>query len=109
MTSQSRPVVILGATGSIGTQTLEVVAGLDAEVAGVAARRRSAELAAIARAHPEARVVVTGGSSEGRERCRAMVSRDLDFVPDAMVALAVTPATTIANGRVGSAGLRATL
>ena len=109
MTSQSRPVVILGATGSIGTQTLEVVAGLDVEVAGVAARRPSEELAAIARAHPEARVVVTGGSSEEREQFRAMVGRDVDFGTEAMVDLAGTPGTTIVNGVVGSAGLRASV
>ncbi|HEX6947101.1 MAG TPA: 1-deoxy-D-xylulose-5-phosphate reductoisomerase [Acidimicrobiia bacterium] len=103
------PVVILGATGSIGTQTLEVVAGLGLEVAGLAARRPSEEMAALAKAHPDARIVVTGGSAEERERFLADVGRPVAFGTEAMVDLAATPGTTVVNGVVGAAGLRASI
>lgn len=103
------PVVILGATGSIGTQTLEVVAGLGLEVAGLAARRPSEEMAALAKAHPDARIVVTGGSAEERERFQADVGRPVDFGTEAMVDLAATPGTTVVNGVVGAAGLQASI
>lgn len=103
------PVVILGATGSIGTQTLEVVAGLGLEVAGLAARRPSEEMAALTKAHPDARIVVTGGSAEERERFQADVGRPVDFGTEAMVDLAATPGTTVVNGVVGAAGLRASI
>lgn len=103
------PVVILGATGSIGTQTLEVVAGLGLEVAGLAARRPSEEMAALAKAHPDARIVVTGGSAEERERFLADVGRPVAFGTEAMVDLAATPGTTVVNGVVGAAGLQASI
>ena len=109
MTSPQLPVVILGATGSIGTQTLEVVAQHGLQVAGVAARRPSEEMAAIAKAHPDARVVVTGGSEEEREWLSAVTGRPAVFGTDAMVDLAATPGTVVVNGVVGSAGLRASV
>jgi 1-deoxy-D-xylulose-5-phosphate reductoisomerase len=104
-----RPVVILGATGSIGTQTLEVVEGLGLEVVGLAARRPSPEMAGLARSHPDARVVVTGGSEEEREDFARMAGCPVEFGTDAMVDLAGTPGTTVVNGVVGAAGLRASV
>ncbi len=111
MSSQDKygRVVVLGATGSIGAQTLEVVEALGLEVAGVAARRPSAEMAALAKAHPDARVVVTGGSAEERDGLVAAAGRDIEFGTDAMIDLAATPGTVVVNGVVGAAGLRASV
>lgn len=109
MTSDRRQVVVLGATGSIGTQTLEVVEALGLEVVGIAARRPSSEVVELVRAHPDARVVVTGGSAEEREEMTAAAGRHIDFGTDAMIDLAATPGTIVVNGVVGAAGLRASV
>ena len=58
----SAPLVVLGATGSIGTQTLEVASNLFLDVAVIAARRPSDQLAAIAARYPDAEIVVAGGA-----------------------------------------------
>ncbi len=105
----NRPVVVLGATGSIGTQTIEVVANLGLEVAVLAARTPSARLAELAAGHPSARVVVAGGSTEEREGFERAAGRRVDFGSDAVIDAARTPGTTVVNGIVGAAGLRATL
>ena len=52
------PIVVLGATGSIGTQTLEVADRLNRQVVGIATGSISRELAAIAERYPDARVAV---------------------------------------------------
>ncbi len=104
-----KQVVILGATGSIGSQTLEVVDALGLEVVGIAVRRPSDEVAAIATAHPDARVAVTGGSAEEREGLVAAAGRPVEFGTDAMIDLAATPGTVVVNGVVGAAGLRASV
>ncbi|MGH8913127.1 MAG: 1-deoxy-D-xylulose-5-phosphate reductoisomerase [Acidimicrobiia bacterium] len=105
----TRQVVVLGATGSIGTQTLEVAVNLGLEVAAVAARAPSAKLAAIATAHPSARVIAAGGSSEECEDFRSMVGREVEFGSDAVIDAARTAGAVIVNGIVGAAGLRATV
>lgn len=102
-------VVVLGATGSIGTQTLEVAQNLGMEVVALVARRPSPEFAAIAREHPGASVVVTGGSSEERSHFMAEVGRRVEFEVDAALEVAATPGTVVVNGIVGAAGLRATI
>jgi 1-deoxy-D-xylulose-5-phosphate reductoisomerase len=104
-----RPVVVLGATGSIGAQTLEVAANLDLQVAGIAARRPSPDIARIAREHPHARVVVTGGSAEEREELVRDAGGNVEFGSDAMIDLAGTPNVTVVNGVVGAAGLEASV
>jgi len=53
-----RPLAVLGATGSIGRQALEVAADIGAEVVALAARRGSDEFLAVAAAHPGARVAI---------------------------------------------------
>ncbi len=55
-------VAVLGSTGSIGAQALQVLAGLQDrfEVRGLAARRASAEFEAQLAAAPRARVVRAG-------------------------------------------------
>lgn len=104
-----RPLVVLGATGSIGTQTLEVADSLELEVAVLAARRPSDELAEICRKYPRADIVVAGGSSTEREGFRSLVGRRVAFGPEEVVAAAAEPGRVIVNGIVGSAGLRATV
>jgi 1-deoxy-D-xylulose-5-phosphate reductoisomerase len=103
------PLVVLGATGSIGTQTLEVADSLELEVAVLAARRPSEELADICRRYPAADVVVAGGSSSEREGFQSLVGRHVDFGSEEVAAAAAVPGRLIVNGIVGSAGLRATV
>lgn len=105
----TRPVVVLGATGSIGTQTLEVADHLGLDVAGLAARRPSEAFAGIARRYPDAAVVVTGGASEEREAFRSRVDREVDFGSDALTGLVSTPGSIVVNGIVGAIGLRSTV
>jgi 1-deoxy-D-xylulose-5-phosphate reductoisomerase len=103
------PVVILGATGSIGTQTLEVVARTGRAVAGIAARRGSDGLLEIAAAHPEATVAVAAPTTDERERFQAALGSRVEFGPEALEAMAARPATVVVNGVVGAAGLRASV
>ena len=105
----TRPVVVLGATGSIGSQTIEVTASLGLEIAALAARSPSPKLAELASAHPEARVLVAGGSSEEREDFTRVVGRSVEFGADAVIDAARIPGSIVVNGIVGSAGLRATM
>jgi 1-deoxy-D-xylulose-5-phosphate reductoisomerase len=105
----SRPVVVLGATGSIGTQALEVIEDLGLEVTGLASRLPSPELASIAKRHPDARVVVTGGTGEERESFTALLGHRVSYGSEGLTELAATPGSTILNGVVGAAGLRASM
>ena len=103
-----RPVAVLGATGSIGRQALEVAAEVGAEVAALAARRGSDEFLAIAAAHPDARVAIAAPSAEERGRWAALGSR-VAFGAEAVAALAGEPGLTVVNGVVGVAGLPASV
>ena len=105
----SASVVVLGATGSIGVQTLEVADSLGLNVAAVAARGPSAEFANIASAYPDARIAVAGGSSEERAEFAALVGREVGFETEAVLEAAAMPGTIVVNGIVGAAGLRATV
>jgi 1-deoxy-D-xylulose-5-phosphate reductoisomerase len=105
----TRPLVVLGATGSIGTQTLEVADSLEMEVAVLAARRPSREFAEICHNYPGAAIVVAGGSSTEREEFESLVGHRVTFGPEEIVAAAAEPGRLIVNGIVGSAGLRATV
>jgi len=104
----SAPVVVLGATGSIGTQTLEVAGALGLEVAALAARRPSPALAAVAARHPTAVVVAAEPASEEHAELTS-VGRAVELGADAVLAAARTPGATVVNGIVGAAGLRATV
>ena len=105
----TRPVVVLGSTGSIGSQTLEVAGHLDVEVRAIAARAPGDGLAAQAARYPDAIVVATGGSSGERRHFRETVGRSVSFDMDALVEVASIPDVIVINGIVGSAGLRATI
>jgi 1-deoxy-D-xylulose-5-phosphate reductoisomerase len=102
-------VVVLGATGSIGTQAIEVATGLGLEIAAIAAKTPSPRLASIAADHPGARVLVAGGSIDEREDFSRLVGRAVEFGSEAVVDSARIPGVTVINGIVGSAGLRATV
>jgi len=103
------PVVVLGATGSIGSQTIEVATSLGMEISAVAARSPSPKLAELARSYPSARVLVAGGSSEEREDFTRLVGRMVEFGADSVIDAARIPGTIVVNGIVGAAGLRATI
>lgn len=101
-----RPLVVLGATGSIGQQTLEVAERLGIEVAAVAAARPSPQFEQLLRRHPGVAAALAGpaaGTDLGERH------PDVRFGPDAVVALAAEPGRTVVNGIVGAAGLASTL
>ncbi len=105
----TKPVVVLGATGSIGLQTLEVADGLQIPVAAIAARRPSADLANLAKGHPDAVVVATGGSADERDEFSSIVGSRTRFGTEAMLEVAAISGSTVVNGIVGAAGLRASI
>jgi 1-deoxy-D-xylulose-5-phosphate reductoisomerase len=102
-TRRLNPLIVLGATGSIGRQTLDVAARLGIPVAGLAARRGSAEFFALAAANPDAALAVADPEPETAAPPDA--ARRLDHGPEAIAALAATPGTTVINGIVGAGGL----
>ncbi|HEX6300730.1 MAG TPA: 1-deoxy-D-xylulose-5-phosphate reductoisomerase [Acidimicrobiia bacterium] len=103
------PVVVLGATGSIGTQTLEVADNLGLPVAALVSRRPSPAFAALARRYPDAEVVVAGGSKDERDGLAADIGRMLRHGSDAILETAGTAGRIVVNGIVGAAGLQATI
>lgn len=105
----SDALVVLGATGSIGTQTLDVADNLGIEVAAVAARSVSEDLARIAARYPDAAILVAGGPSEEREQFQRSFGHRVAFGPEAILSAAGEPGRTVVNGIVGAAGLRATV
>jgi len=105
----SNALVVLGATGSIGTQTLEVADKLGFEVAVLAARRPSPQLAELGLRYPDAEVVVAGGSTDERSQLADEIGRKPGHGPDAVIEAAATRHRLVVNGIVGAAGLRATV
>lgn len=105
----TQPVVVLGSTGSIGTQALEVADNLGIEVRAIAARQPGDELLAQARRYPEARVVVTGGSKTEQASFQEALGRTVLFDMDSLVEVGSMPGVVVINGIVGAAGLRATI
>ena len=105
----TRPLVVLGATGSIGRQTLEVAENLDLQVIALAARRPSDELAEIAGRYPDAKIVVAGGSGDEHRGFASTVGREVLFGSESVMHAAASPGAIVVNGIVGAAGLRATL
>ena len=102
------PVVVLGATGSVGQQTLVVSRHIGAPVAGIGARTGSKKLAELADALPEATVAIASPTVEEREDFARFGSR-VAFGSDAIDELASTRGSTVVNGIVGAAGLSASV
>jgi 1-deoxy-D-xylulose-5-phosphate reductoisomerase len=106
----TRPVVVLGATGSIGRQTLEVASRLGLPVAGLAVGRPSDEFVRLAGQFPDAVLAVAGGSAtELTQAGEALPGRRVERGSEAVIALAASPGAIVVNGIVGLAGLGPTL
>jgi 1-deoxy-D-xylulose-5-phosphate reductoisomerase len=106
----SKALVVLGATGSVGRQTLEVADELGYRVVGIGARTPGPELVELAMAHPDAVVAAAGGSQDERRLLeKALSGRTVEFGAEALTALAATPDTIVMNAVVGVAGLPHTL
>lgn len=98
--------MVLGATGSVGRQTLEVARRLGLPVTGLGARSPSRQLAEMARDWPGAAVAVAGGSGdERREFSAGLGTGRVDFGSEALTALAASSGSTVVNAVVGIAGL----
>ncbi len=108
-THQLKPLTILGVTGSIGRQTLDVAAHLGIPVVGIAANRGSDQLLTAARRIPEARIVAANPTAEERIRLEATLGSRVSFGVDALLDMAATPDTISVNGIVGAAGLAPTV
>lgn len=104
-----KPLVVLGVTGSIGRQALDVAAHLGMPVAGVAANRGSEQLLAAAMQMPDARVVAADPTDDEAERLRAALGGRVAFGPEALLELAATDDSIVVNGIVGAAGLAPTV
>ncbi len=104
-----RPVVVLGATGSIGQQSLEVAERLGVDVRGVAARRAGDDLAAIAERHAQARIVAVEPEPGDHARFRERFGTRYASGGEALIDLARQDGCTVINGVVGAAGLEASL
>jgi 1-deoxy-D-xylulose-5-phosphate reductoisomerase len=103
--------LILGATGSIGTQALDVVARApDAfELVGLSAERSHAELIAQAREHGVERVALSDPDAAARA-AEAWTEGEVLAGPEGLVRLvAESDADLVLNAIVGSAGLGPTI
>ena len=100
----TQSLVVLGATGSIGRQALEVADRLAIPVVGVAAGTVSNELLALARRLPGARVVAARDDGDFDE-LRAAAGSRAAVGAEALDELAATPGCVVVNGIVGAAGL----
>ncbi len=104
-------VTILGSTGSVGTQALDVVAAHPDRftVAGLAAGSNADLLCAQARRHGVRRVALADPVAAAS--ARAALGRGVEVLdgPDAATELAAAPADVVLNATVGSRGLRPTL
>jgi len=103
-----RPLVVLGATGSIGGQTIDVAKRLDIPIAAIAAAHASPELVALAESLPDADVYVVHRGDEA-ERLERLAGSRLHFGSGSVTEVAATPDTTVVNGIVGFAGLSPSL
>ncbi len=115
MSTSPRDVVLLGSTGSIGTQATDVVranpdrfrvvavAAGGADVTALAAQAAALDVEAVAVARPDAEQPL-------REALRAVgIAPEVLAGPDAATELAGRPADVVLNGMTGSIGLRPTL
>ena len=110
----SRRLIVLGSTGSIGANALEVVEHLDPDgttlrIAGLAAQRSGAKLIDQARRHPHATLALAD-EDQARAVRQALPAATVIAGPEAARQLVEqTDATDLLVAIVGSAGLEATL
>jgi 1-deoxy-D-xylulose-5-phosphate reductoisomerase len=102
--------LILGSTGSIGTQALEVVAGNpDFEIVGLSAGTAHEALVAQARAHGVRRIALSDRDAAARA-AESWTGGDVFRGPEGLVELvANSEADLVLNAIVGSAGLGPTI
>jgi 1-deoxy-D-xylulose-5-phosphate reductoisomerase len=104
--SALNPIVVLGATGSIGRQTLDVANRLDRTILGLAAGSLSDEIIELADRYPDASVAVARPPDRSVEPA---IERRINFGQEAVASLAALPNTVVVNGIVGAAGLEPSL
>lgn len=105
----SGPLVVLGATGSIGLQTLDVANRHGFQIDALAARRGSESFAGLARAHPDSELAVAAPNAEEREAFSSEFGTRVSFGAEAVTAMAGVAGRTVVNGIVGAAGLPASV
>ena len=103
-----KPLVILGATGSIGRQAIEVAHRVGVPIAALAANSASDSLLEMGVAHPEA-IVCVANPQGSEERFRSVLGARVRFGAQTVVEIASLSGTTVLNGIVGAAGLKASL
>ena len=106
--SPLRPLVILGATGSIGQQTVDVADRIGAPIVALAAKTPSKALLDLGLSHPDAIVCVVEPGDDA-DVFRSKLGPRAHFGKGAMTEVAAMPGTTVVNGVVGAAGLEASL
>ncbi len=107
----SRRLLILGSTGSIGTQALEIVAaaGEELELVGLSAETSWAELVEQARAHGVRRIALADPDA-GARAAEAWTDGEVLAGAEGLVRLVVeSGADLVLNALVGSAGLGPTV
>jgi len=104
-----RPLVVLGATGSVGRQALDVARRLGMEVRGLAARRGSPALLTLAARHRPEQVAVAAPTPRAQRLSIEALGRRASFGSEAITDLASLPGCIVLNGIVGVAGLPASL
>ena len=104
-----RSVVVLGATGSIGLQTLEAAERLGMPVAGLAARRSGDQLAELADRFPQARIAAVEPDPSGMAVYEDLFGDRCCWGMEAVVEMASQPGCVVVNGIVGAAGLEASM
>ncbi|HUY60183.1 MAG TPA: 1-deoxy-D-xylulose-5-phosphate reductoisomerase [Solirubrobacteraceae bacterium] len=111
MASRPRRLVILGSTGSIGTQALDVVARSDGELelVGLSAGRDWQQLIEQAEKYGVGRIALADGDAAARAS-EAWTGGEVLSGPDGLVALVTeSDCEMVLNAIVGSAGLLATV
>lgn len=112
--SEPRRISVLGATGSVGLATLDLVARADPgvyEVVALTARTNAIELAAQAIRHRASHVAIAdpGAAVELKEALAGHPDISIGVGEDAVCEAAAMPADWIMAAIVGAAGLRPTL
>jgi 1-deoxy-D-xylulose-5-phosphate reductoisomerase len=101
--------VVLGATGSVGRQTLDVATHLGMTIVAMAAARTDSGIRELALSHPGADIVIAGGSPSDRQTLAGEIPNRVEFGEDAVADLASRPDSVVMNGIVGAAGLTPTM
>ena len=104
-----RSLVVLGATGSVGRQTLEVAERLGFPVEALAARRSGRELEELAARYERAAIVAVEPDEAGHARFRDRFGDRYGWGMGALAELAARPDSIVVNGVVGAAGLEASI